>query len=266
MLFVPAVESIARQERLSYVSRITRTGPSSLTDMLALLSHNGNNTSYESSQMSSYSWSAAVVDDMALLRQFVAPKLDALGPPDHNSLVWLEFIRMYPIEWKQIVRSYTPSTSTGSAAASTYIAPPASSVVDCVANCPPPVARTGCASHVCIQCVPNLTFKTLRGLDTHTRVVHSAALGLHKYIDGSCKCPVCFKVFESRIQVIRHVYNSKVKHIPDSCRNKLINGSFKPINSCALRPLKLLIGAESRMLGKLANHIPVSLLRLELLP
>ena len=56
--------------------------------------------------------------------------------------------------------------------------------------------------------------------------------------NGSCKCPCCFKVFESRIQVIRHVYNSKTKNIPDSCRNKLINGSFKPIPSCALKALE----------------------------
>ena len=230
MLGAPSIECLLLRRRLTHALSLTLHAPPSL---IALLQ-----ARVGVRQDKYLPWTVQVRNDLAFLQSYHSPKLDALGCPTAQAKTWAEFMKAFPEEWKELV------AAVSFCGAMLPVAP----------NTPPPGHNAG--TFFCELCVERpVCFKTRKGLEAHLRTKHAKTTGLDCYVDDSGVCPVCNQNFHTRLRVLHHVREKRVRARTKRllCRDALLSGAFLVVSSTKLVQLRKRdneLLCERRKLGK----------------
>ena len=215
-LGMPSVECMLSRLRLAYLLKILKTGPSSLLAMLHLRSGPDNR--------SVLPWVELIRSDLLAFYRFHTSKLSALPDPCTHADIWFHFIRTFPMEWSQLVKSFIYHESH---------------VADGVCVAGANFASNTCCTSVlpelvCNMCgadAPRRIFKTNKALLAHQRTVHHFRNPIGRYVDGSGVCPACSVDFGSRHRVVAHLSETRVraKVRYRTCRDRVLEGEFEPL-------------------------------------
>ena len=83
------------------------------------------------------------------------------------------------------------------------------------------------------------SFKTRKALEAHMRTKHARITDLDRFVDDSGICPVCNQNFYTRLRVLHHVREKRVRARSKRllCRDALLSGAFPMI--CADKLVQL---------------------------
>ena len=142
----------------------------------------------------SVGWVELVVGDMRHLQASTGAALAELGDPVENAGAWLKFLRNYPQAWRGLVRRMcyhdNPTYSQALKAKVGGI-------------------KGTLANKECPQCSEH--FATARALAMHQRKVHGARSELRHFAPRDGRCPVCLAKFSSRLRLIGHLCEKRVR-------------------------------------------------------
>ena len=179
-------------------------------------------------------WLELVHEDLADIFKFHKGKLDELGDPsDRHDDVCLErcvmFIKQFPAEWQ----AYVSTFHTRSMRMDIALEPKSDQQQRCRNDMQ--------GLHICDVCEAegkHAAFANARALYCHMRQKHRLRNPLKRYVDGSLRCPVCAVQFESRIRVIAHVSEKRMRGKSQvSCRLMLEQGTFPTVPAALLTQL-----------------------------
>ena len=176
----PSFECFLRRRRLSFLVRLLRSGPPPL---LALL--------FEPWRSSWLPWTQQLISDLMLLWRGM-PALAAMPAPDQDLLAWLRFVAQWPREWKQLVKRHLCFDTSADRKAATK-----------------QVEDRALRGHVCGETGCSMAFLTAKALAQHARRAHGKRSQFNAYVAADGRCPVCGKVFASRLRCIAHLNDGR---------------------------------------------------------
>ena len=221
-LGMPGIECLLRQLRLLYASRLLANGPQALLAMLGAKSLDGH---------SRIPWTQQLIHDFCVFKAFFPSKLHELPDPCVRPDCWMSFMIDFPMEWKQLVKTYivyesdyghdyNPNRTCGkralevspsvpSDAPAPNVAKIAKVTIDephlvheiaCQVNCNDDfIPSAAPISHQCSIC--SVSFPSAKKLICHLRS-HNVGNPIQYYIDDSKKCPACGASFAHRKLVL----------------------------------------------------------------
>ena len=215
-LHMPAIEVLVSRKRLAHLRTVLTSECTALGTLLSATWTDSNGC------VTRLPWCNLVLGDLCLLKAFHSPKLDELGDPLSNADAWANFIVAFPNQWKEYIKALNISSSI----CDSKKGDKRNSHID-----PPPVALDQ-LKHVCAVCNAagsgekrSFSFLTSRALQAHERTVHFARNPIKKYIDGSGVCPICKITFASRLRVIAHCTEKRLRgKARVSCNAVLVSG------------------------------------------
>ena len=217
-LGLPMVDDLLAMRRLHFLEKVLNSSPPSLCLLLGTRGRGG----------CRMSWAKAVLGDMQQMRARLPNHLAELGDPSSSSQKWLDLIRTYPRDWKELVRR-------------AFCRPP--DPASKKRKVEPEICRTvpesqhkfGCTMFGCTA-----TFSTNKAARQHERVVHGCRSPVEQYVGADCRCPVCHKQFGTRWRAIAHLSDPRVRNKSGkpSCRDAVLSGQIAPVHGfdlCVLR-------------------------------
>ena len=100
------------------------------------------------------------------------------------------------------------------------------------AACPSQTLGAATWQYRCELCVGEQpSFKTRKALESHMRIKHPRITDLDRFVDDSGICPVCNQNFYTRLRVLHHVREKRVRARSKRllCRDALLSGAFPMI-------------------------------------
>ena len=154
-------------------------------------------------------WVARVRTDLDWLYHQLPNKFAELGRPQEAPDLWTRFMSEHPKEWKELVslagRSPDPDAHNN--------APRSSALL------------TDGPFFACVAC--DKAFATWRAKAMHDRVKHSSSSALtpdvpKAYAPESGTCPVCKVTFSTRLRLIAHLTDRRVRGKRVPCMNRVV--------------------------------------------
>ena len=137
-------------------------------------------------------WVQLIIADLKLLYKHMYNKLAWLGDPVTTAEEWWSFIRKYPVQWQQIVKSLHVTTmelDTGGKS-----------------TCGDVVAASS-TLHPCSIC--GSSFTSSRALQSHVRAKHNKSSNAALFVGSSLCCCVCGQSFSTRPRLIAHLTDKR---------------------------------------------------------
>jgi len=178
-LRVPSIDCLIRRRRLIYLSRMLRSDVVSLQALLQC----------RDKSQALLPWAAIVIQDFSVLKQALPRVFQEMSDPDTFPDAFYRIARDQPREWKQIVGRYVQLHD------------------DCNSSQADSVSKI--TGHTCDRCARS--FATLKALLAHQRKKHGDTCAVNKYIDDVSLCPVCLTDFHSRVRLITHLSDTRVR-------------------------------------------------------
>jgi len=172
---------LTSEKAAQFPAQVVAFSPASLRALLFNMVQVGKHSAY-------LSWTRQLVDDMQLLWRAM-PLLTELGDHNLHFDAWLAFVAAWPRAWRDIVRKYLSYDSGIDKKAAT-----------------PQVEDPALRPHACPEC--GARFSSSKALAQHRRTEHSVKSQFNFYI-SSGTCPVCGKVYPSRLRCIAHVIDGR---------------------------------------------------------
>ena len=188
-LGMPHVERIISQARLCYLGQLLRSRAHALKTLLGNSSLN-------------LPWTNMVRDDLNCFYKDCFSKVGSLGAPCDNPERWSEFILRYPRQWKLLVRSW--SQAKWSQDQSRKKAKDKNSFG---------------GFFKCTVC--SYAADSQRALDMHSRVAHGKRCEIRRWAADSGICVVCQTTFSTRLRLIGHLTESRIRAGRQPCRQEL---------------------------------------------
>ena len=236
----PSIDCVLMRRRLMYLKRVVERAPGPLLALLA-----------QRSSKISAPWVELVRDDLRCLRARVATQLP---DPLAHCREWLSF--MMSCDWVDAVSHLFFDSKVGDKV-----------VVE-------PVGTNPLTTFRCSLCPApeNLTnFLSKKALDSHIRSRHKVKTEVRILAPESGKCMVCKAQFQSRLRLIAHLSDTRVRR--DRCRVKVLSGDIRPLSAATVERLDnvdtmlrreahrsgrshpLAVGQARRANGKAVGHV-----------
>ena len=178
-LRVPSIDCLIRRRRLIYLSRMLR---SDVVSLQALLQCRDKNDAL-------LPWATIVIQDFSVLTKALPRIFQEMSDPDISPDTLCRIARDQPREWKNIVGRYVQ-----------FYDDIHSSQAENVGT------STG---HTCDRCARS--FATLKALLAHQRKKHGDTCAVNNYIGDVSICPMCLTDFHSRVRLITHLSDTRVR-------------------------------------------------------
>ena len=192
MLGMPPLEHLIAQRRLIYLIQLLRSDASYLRALLA------------TQEATKHGWTKLLICDLSSFWSFHASRLQELGNPQHNSGAWACFIRSWPRQWKELVKMWPPSDSTGQG-----------SSFEQARTAKAGRSKAKAVLSSCSVCSAN--FESERALAMHMRFKHQSRSQVGRWCGGDCVCVVCGQGFSTRLRLIAHLTDSRVRFGRQPC-------------------------------------------------
>jgi hypothetical protein len=197
LLGAPSLDAIILERRLQHLGAMLQSGIGSLTAMLVAVSDGVDATRIP--------WTALVMEDMRKLGRYHLDKLADLGDPAECADRWMSFIIGFPAKWSQLVKSYLSCECW-----------------DHRHSCPECRAESGAI----------WSFASNKALQSHRRRKHGVRPSIRDNVDSFGTCPVCKTIFSSRLRVIAHLSEKRMRgRCAFTCGMKLVEGNYARLPS-----------------------------------
>jgi hypothetical protein len=211
VLGVSSLQVLIVRKRLLLLGSVLRNGSDALCSMLALVGPGADRPRLP--------WVRQLRSDLKALYRALMPKLGELGDPNDYAEPWFEFIKAYPLAWRELVSQY---------------------VIYCIGNddseshdkslIPSPAEMT----HVCDVCAAatggRVAFASAKALLSHQRSKHQMRNPLRVFLDASGVCPVCDGQYGTRTRALSHASEARCRgKSKRTCRDELESGVFEPL-------------------------------------
>ena len=233
MLGAPSLEVALQKNRLSYLASLLRSPAVHLRALIAMRTPEGNKQP----------WAVLVQQGLEEMFKMFPFKLAELGHPAETPDAWHDFICNHPEAWKSLVRMWARQATVQGLGQDSR---------PCKRRRTAGPAKEGgdkAHPHVCGLC--NVGFSSWRGFQQHDRKVHGARCSAKWYADSNGRCPVCFKIFPSRLRLVAHLTEKRSRGGKVPCGPLLGNARRLPADRVAyLDSLDTLERAKARREGK----------------
>ena len=214
-----SLQCLLVRRRLLLLSQVIRHGGVQLAALLSTKRSDG-------SQMM---WTKQSLSDMQLLLANSRSKLDDLGDPQVWPHRWEQFIKCFPQQWAQIVRTLCivvmPADDNSSLCRQHLLGP------------------QGGHKFACSSC--EKVFMSTRALQTHIRVRHQSYSDHARFVGSSLRCPVCCTQFSCRSRLVAHLAESgrearghspATRCLPPALYSQLVPRNSKQLASATAMP------------------------------
>lgn len=151
-----------------------------------------------------------ILEDLRHMKQQLATQFAEMPDPETTSGPWVDLIKKFPVEWKQLTNMLADSTSTCSSRSKVPSAPGTAPTLDAY----------GCEDcHMCFACH--------KALEQHRRMVHNTRSVWKTFIGNDRACPCCSKQFSTRLWAIAHLADPR-RNL--QCRKFCMNGKASIIS------------------------------------
>ena len=208
----PCLDDVLASHRLKSLSKIVSDEVPSLVALLRVRSRDGRRMA----------WAEQVQADLREMARRLPHKLASLGNPINDADAWLELIRRHVQEWKQLVDLAFGGPPRVEAKRPDLGSPPKQSEVELAAALPFQCSFAGCHDR----------FATNKAARQHERIKHGTRTCVDQYVGSDGKCPICSRVFASRLRAVAHLSDPRIrsKHGRPSCRERVLSGEVPPIH------------------------------------
>ena len=203
---MPHFRHYISQRRLIYLVQLLRSNATFLKALLA------------TPQATKSGWTHLLLQDLWSLARFHGKKLCELGDPCLNSQVWSDFICKWPRQWKELVKSWLPASGEGEAVDLAHVTHAAQSREQ----------ASNCSCSVC-----GFRFESERALKMHCRVKHQARSKVKSWCGDDNRCCVCGLTFSTRLRLIAHLTDSRIRFGRQPCQRFLNRFPQIPPEVCA---------------------------------
>ena len=232
-----SVDCIARRARLKYIGRLARSGAHIVLNLVAQVV-DGNNKRLP--------WMELLALDFDILRlELPRTFVDCPRFQDDPQFFYTIF-RDCPGEWKLIVDAYQSPLND--------VENPL--LRDAGAASQEDGRLTTSAVFECDQCAPGTAvFCSSKALQAHSRKKHGVRAAVIRYIPDTTVCPICQVEFRSRLRLITHASESRIRSKTRriGCRDQILNGNFPPVPNDELTKLNLR-DRDTRRAASRAGH------------
>ena len=231
-LNVPSLQHIVRRNRLIYLASLLRSPATHLKALVTVTQPDGG---YQP-------WTQLVRSDLLSLWTHFQYKLQDLGHPLVFPHKWQNFMMEYPSAWKDIVNSWQDTSllehQLGSGRKRRRKEKEGGDIA---------------YKYVCPSCPA--AFYSAQGLSMHRRMAHNFQTQPKFYADADGICPACRKKFPTRLRLIAHLTDGRVRYGRIPCRSKLQR--LTPLSSTRVAELDLLDAACRAQARKAGRSQPV---------
>ena len=199
-LGVPSLDSLVRQRRLLYLSRVARSPNQTLFALIRARGPKGEFTT----------WLRPFFRDIEVLRRAREKELESMPDPMSNFEAWWELAGKFPNEWKELVEAVlSPDDDTCRGDVGGCVDKPSSS------SSPSPPG--GVCAFACEQC--GFSFEDRRRLAVHSWSKHKQTSRIREYVGNESKCRICKVEFHTRDRLLKHLSERRVrsKHRKYTC-------------------------------------------------
>ena len=183
LIGLPSADCLVRKARLRYLPRFLAGGLPALNLVLSAGGPGGRNLP----------WIDTVINDFAVLKNFLARKLSEMPNPKEEPNAWWSFIFRFPKEWKQLVSLYHEMRDD---------------------DCHSPDPDTDAAQHesVCFSCeLCESTFASAKARDQHVRIKHKLNISVYDHVPNSTVCGICGTIFGHRRGLVAHLSDKRIR-------------------------------------------------------
>ena len=181
-LGVPSLDCFLRRRRLKYLSRLAGVDLPALHALLQADDGRGNRMP----------WAMLLLEDLSMLRSALPRVFGSLPHPAVDASPYWEIASKFPQEWCQIVNEYFTSQDD-----------------------PGRLKRPACVdSHPsalrCSKCRRG-PFSSAKALAQHELVAHGKRTPVSAFVGAWKRCPVCHTEFASRLHLVNHLADKRVR-------------------------------------------------------
>ena len=230
------IQHIVRQSRLVYLAAIVRSPAEHLKHLLAFRPPGGGHQP----------WVELIRSDLSDLYDHFKFKLAELGDPLQHPYAWELFMRRHPHAWRSLVRLWREIPPPGSTSGRDPREP---SHTRCRAGEGGPDAL----SHICELCPA--AFSSWRGLAMHRRIAHGSRTDVRRFAGEDAVCPVCSVIFKSRLRLIAHLTEKRIRGSRPPCGTLLSH--VRPLPAAEVRRLDALDTERRRDAQRQGRSQPV---------
>ena len=194
------MDIVLQRNRLCYLASLLRSPAVHLRALLAVRTPDGLRQP----------WVETVLKGMEELYQWFPIKLAELGNPLTHPDAWQRFICSHPAAWKQLVKLWADQTTACGYNSCRQERKPSQHTVE---------GGTLARQMICETC--GAGFSSSRALQTHERAKHGKRCEARHFADSDGRCPICFKVFPSRLRLMAHLTEKRARRGKNPCRESL---------------------------------------------
>ena len=167
---------------------------------------------------------------MAALGQQLAD----LPEPSHDLNAYWQIAKCYPVEWRQIVNKYftyhddDTKRSKKRKRDAEHLVQADDGAEACQSD----------AAHKCDIC--NVVFRSHKQLAVHRWSKHKLKAGVRNFLGDVSVCPICRTDFRSRIRLVKHMSERRVraKNRPTTCQQVFLSSNPAPVPDVELQRLE----------------------------
>ena len=181
-LGIPSLDCFVRRRRLRYLSHLSAVNLPALRALLQAADGRGRRMP----------WIVLILDDLSVLRDALPRILCSLPPPAVDAAPYWEIASKFPKEWAEIVASYSTS-------------------YDDPARCRRPAHQDPHGRAFTCQLCPHWQFSSSKGLAQHQRIARGQRTPVSDFVGDWRTCPVCKTTFASRVHLVNHLAEKRVR-------------------------------------------------------
>ena len=181
-LGVPSLDCLVRKRRLKYLSRLAAVDLPALHALLQATDGKG----------SRMPWVALLLDDLSVIRNALPRILGSLPPPLVDATQYWNIASEFPQEWAEIVSNYFTCSDDPGRSRLPSLAPPSAVTFQC-------------------ELCTHAPFASGKALAQHQRISHGQRTAVSMFVGDWRACPVCFTIFASRLHLVSHLADKRVR-------------------------------------------------------
>ena len=208
-LGAPTFDLLVRRNRLSYLASVLRAPAVHLRALIATRTPEGG---YQP-------WTKCVRQDLCEVWRMSPFKLAELGHPLESPDRWHYFIAARPAAWKLLVKAWARQTAVQSQVGG--------ETKRRRMQGPDKEGGDKANPFACDSC--HCRFASERALQMHFRVAHGARCSAKWFADSNGMCPICFKIFPTRLRLVAHLTEKRHRGDRVPCGSRL--GSARPLGA-----------------------------------
>ena len=235
LLRIDSLDCAVRCRRLKYLSRIMHARVPELHALLNATNQKG----------TAQPWIRLIADDLAVLFRYLPRVFGSLPPPWIDAAPYWRLAGTFPNEWFSIVALYhTPFDDVD------MVFPSSIASVQAPLNVTSSVSPMQFVCNLCDQ-----RFVTDRALQCHKRSKHKTRSEVVQFIGNTSMCTVCGVDFHSRLRLITHLGESRVRSAARgaSCKTLFLASRPVKVDESELHRLNI-IDQTARRLARAKGH------------